>query len=109
MFRVEKLGAAIELIQISFRQKRQELSGESEDFDTEVSRSMSNSELRYVNGNIILEVLISGFPLQFVLEDDRLNQSEALYTFLNPSSEYLKQGDLPKKNKFSFSTLFKRY
>ncbi|KAF9408791.1 hypothetical protein HW555_011633 [Spodoptera exigua] len=44
---------------------------------------------------------------QFVLEDDRLNQSEALYTFLNPSSEYLKQGDLPKKNKFSFSTLFK--
>ncbi|KAF9407078.1 hypothetical protein HW555_012783, partial [Spodoptera exigua] len=45
---------------------------------------------------------------QFVLEDDRLNQSEALYTFLNPSSEYLKQGDLPKKNKFSFSTLFKR-
>ncbi|XP_028171901.1 sorting nexin-25 isoform X2 [Ostrinia furnacalis] len=44
---------------------------------------------------------------QFVLEDDRLNQSEALYTFLNPSSEYLKQGELPKKNKFSFSTLFK--
>ncbi|XP_013138526.1 PREDICTED: sorting nexin-25 [Papilio polytes] len=47
--------------------------------------------------------------LEFVLEDDRLNQSEALYTFLNPSSEYLKQGDLPKKNKFSFSTLFKRF
>ncbi|CAG9563554.1 unnamed protein product [Danaus chrysippus] len=45
--------------------------------------------------------------LEFVLEDDRLNQSEALYTFLNPSSEYLKQCDLPKKNKFSFSTLFK--
>ncbi|XP_013175351.1 PREDICTED: sorting nexin-25 isoform X1 [Papilio xuthus] len=45
--------------------------------------------------------------LEFVLEDDRLNQSEALYTFLNPSSEYLKQGDLPKKNKFSFSTFFK--
>ncbi|KAL4713545.1 hypothetical protein ACJJTC_007783 [Scirpophaga incertulas] len=45
--------------------------------------------------------------LEFVLEDDRLNQSEALYSFLNPSSEYLKQGDLPKKNKFSFSTLFK--
>ncbi|XP_052751645.1 sorting nexin-25 [Galleria mellonella] len=45
--------------------------------------------------------------LEFVLEDDRLNQCEALYTFLNPSSEYLKQGDLPKKNKFSFSTLFK--
>ncbi|CAK1578206.1 unnamed protein product [Parnassius mnemosyne] len=45
--------------------------------------------------------------LEFVLEDDRLNQSEALYTFLNPTSEYLRQGDLPKKNKFSFSTLFK--
>ncbi|KAJ2950745.1 hypothetical protein O0L34_g9006 [Tuta absoluta] len=45
--------------------------------------------------------------LEFVLEDDRLNQSEALYTFLNPSTEYLKQGEMPKKNKFSFSTLFK--
>lgn len=45
--------------------------------------------------------------LEFVLEDDRLNQSEALYTFLNPSSEYLKQEDMPKKNKFSLSTLFK--
>ncbi|XP_041973406.1 sorting nexin-25 [Aricia agestis] len=45
--------------------------------------------------------------LEFVLEDERLNQCEAVYTFLNPSSEYLKQGDLPKKNKFSFSTLFK--
>ncbi|KAI8440065.1 hypothetical protein MSG28_001489 [Choristoneura fumiferana] len=46
--------------------------------------------------------------LEFVLEDERLNQSEALYTFLNPTSEYMKQGDNPKKNKFSFSTLFKR-
>ncbi|CAG4986897.1 unnamed protein product [Parnassius apollo] len=46
--------------------------------------------------------------LKFVLEDDRLNQSEALYKFLNPNSEYLRQGDLPKKNKFTFSTLFKR-
>ncbi|XP_045525706.1 sorting nexin-25 isoform X2 [Pieris brassicae] len=45
--------------------------------------------------------------LEFILEDDRLNQSEAVYTFLNPSSEHLKRGDLPKKNKFSFSTLFK--
>ncbi|XP_026313842.1 sorting nexin-25 [Hyposmocoma kahamanoa] len=52
------------------------------------------------------KILIQKY-LEFVLEDDRLNQSEALYTFLNPSSEYLKQGDLPKKNKFSFSTLFK--
>ncbi|XP_038213444.1 sorting nexin-25 [Zerene cesonia] len=52
------------------------------------------------------KILIQKY-LEFVLEDDRLNQCEALYTFLNPSSEYLKQGDLPKKNKFSFSTLFK--
>ncbi|XP_039746323.1 sorting nexin-25 isoform X2 [Pararge aegeria] len=52
------------------------------------------------------KILIQKY-LEFVLEDDRLNQSEALYTFLNPSSEYMKQGDLPKKNKFSFSTLFK--
>ncbi|CAH0663953.1 unnamed protein product [Chilo suppressalis] len=52
------------------------------------------------------KILIQKY-LEFVLEDDRLNQSEALYTFLNPSSELMKQGDLPKKNKFSFSTLFK--
>ncbi|CAK1551679.1 unnamed protein product [Leptosia nina] len=52
------------------------------------------------------KILIQKY-LEFVLEDDRLNQCEAVYTFLNPSSEYLKQGDLPKKNKFSFSTLFK--
>ncbi|KAM3968308.1 LOW QUALITY PROTEIN: sorting nexin snazarus [Aphomia sociella] len=52
------------------------------------------------------KILIQKY-LEFVLEDDRLNQCEALYTFLNPSSEYMKQGDLPKKNKFSFSTLFK--
>ncbi|XP_022114561.2 sorting nexin-25 isoform X3 [Pieris rapae] len=45
--------------------------------------------------------------LEFILEDDRLNQSEAVYSFLNPSSEHLKRVDLPKKNKFSFSTLFK--
>ncbi|KAH9640653.1 hypothetical protein HF086_000597 [Spodoptera exigua] len=37
------------------------------------------------------KILIQKY-LEFVLEDDRLNQSEALYTFLNPSSEYLKQG-----------------
>jgi hypothetical protein len=46
---------------------------------------------------------------QFVLEDDRLNQSEALYTFLSPSSAHLKQvSPSPKKSKFSLSTLFKR-
>ena len=46
---------------------------------------------------------------QFVLEDDCLNQSEALYTFLSPSSAHLKQvSPSPKKSKFSLSTLFKR-
>ncbi|KAF4521148.1 hypothetical protein B566_EDAN012914 [Ephemera danica] len=46
--------------------------------------------------------------LEFVLEDDRLNKSEALYTFLSPSSDHLKQAaPSPKKNKFSLSTLFK--
>nr|CAD7400427.1 unnamed protein product [Timema cristinae] len=45
----------------------------------------------------------------FVLEDERLNQSEALYTFLSPSSEHLKHISLPspKKSMFSFTTLFK--
>nr|CAD7595801.1 unnamed protein product [Timema genevievae] len=47
--------------------------------------------------------------LKFVLEDERLNQSEALYTFLSPSSEHLKHVSLPspKKSMFSFTTLFK--
>ena len=46
---------------------------------------------------------------QFVLEDDCLNQSEALYTFLSPSSAHLKQvSPSTKKSKFSLSTLFKR-
>ncbi|XP_031338942.1 sorting nexin-25 isoform X1 [Photinus pyralis] len=46
--------------------------------------------------------------LEFVLEDDRLNQSEAIYSFLSPSSEHLKHSTpSPKKSKFSFSTLFK--
>nr|XP_022906354.1 sorting nexin-25 isoform X1 [Onthophagus taurus] len=46
--------------------------------------------------------------LQFILEDDRLNQSEAIYSFLSPSSEHLKHTTpSPKKSKFSFSTLFK--
>ncbi|XP_058788923.1 sorting nexin-25 [Phymastichus coffea] len=46
--------------------------------------------------------------LNFVLEDDRLNQSEALYTFLSPSSERLKSNTpSPKKSRFSLSTLFK--
>lgn len=43
-----------------------------------------------------------------MLEDDHLNQCEAIYSFLSPSSEHLKQTtELPKKSKFSFSTLFK--
>ncbi|XP_043269106.1 sorting nexin-25 isoform X2 [Venturia canescens] len=46
--------------------------------------------------------------LNFVLEDDRLNQSEALYAFLSPSSEHLKHTTpSPKKSRFSLSTLFK--
>ncbi|XP_018344112.1 PREDICTED: sorting nexin-25 isoform X1 [Trachymyrmex septentrionalis] len=47
--------------------------------------------------------------LNFVLEDERLNQSEALYTFLSPSSEHLKAvvAPSPKKSRFSLSTLFK--
>ncbi|KAG5318461.1 SNX25 protein, partial [Acromyrmex heyeri] len=47
--------------------------------------------------------------LNFVLEDERLNQSEALYTFLSPSSEHLKAvvTPSPKKSRFSLSTLFK--
>lgn len=49
--------------------------------------------------------------LQFVLEDERLNQSEALYAFLSPSSEHLKAvvAPSPKKSRFSLSTLFKTY
>lgn len=46
--------------------------------------------------------------LTFILEDDHLFQSEALYAFLSPSSEHLKQVAVsPKKSKFSLSTLFK--
>ncbi|XP_046489669.1 sorting nexin-25 [Neodiprion pinetum] len=46
--------------------------------------------------------------LNYVLEDDRLNQSEALYAFLSPSSEHLKHtAPSPKKSRFSLSTLFK--
>ncbi|XP_076660798.1 sorting nexin-25 [Halictus rubicundus] len=46
--------------------------------------------------------------LNFVLEDEKLNQSEALYTFLSPSSEHLKHAPpSPKKSRFSLSTLFK--
>ncbi|XP_020288174.1 sorting nexin-25-like [Pseudomyrmex gracilis] len=46
--------------------------------------------------------------LNFVLDDERLNQSEALYAFLSPSSEHLKAvAPSPKKSRFSFSTLFK--
>uniref|UniRef100_A0A1B0CG91 Sorting nexin-25 n=2 Tax=Lutzomyia longipalpis TaxID=7200 RepID=A0A1B0CG91_LUTLO len=46
--------------------------------------------------------------LNFILADDHLNQSEALYGFLSPSSDHLKQvTPSPKKSKFSLSTLFK--
>ncbi|XP_012153795.1 sorting nexin-25 isoform X4 [Megachile rotundata] len=45
---------------------------------------------------------------EFILEDEKLNQSEALYTFLSPSSEHLKYAPpSPKKSRFSLSTLFK--
>ncbi|XP_076273177.1 sorting nexin snazarus isoform X2 [Rhynchophorus ferrugineus] len=46
--------------------------------------------------------------LDFVLKNDRLNQSEAIYSFLSPSSEHLKHSTpSPKKSRFSFSTIFK--
>ncbi|XP_052862732.1 sorting nexin-25-like [Anopheles cruzii] len=64
--------------------------------------------------------------LNFILEDDHLNQSEAVYEFLSPSSERLKQGLLAsggdavssgtgagfhaspsKKSKFSLATFFR--
>lgn len=49
--------------------------------------------------------------LTFVLEDDHLNQSEALYEFLSPSSDRLKQSTTPspskKQSKFSLAQLFK--
>ncbi|KAJ8982654.1 hypothetical protein NQ317_019055 [Molorchus minor] len=46
--------------------------------------------------------------LDFVLKDDRLNPSEAIYSFLSPSSEHLKHSTpSPKKSRFFFSTLFK--
>lgn len=48
------------------------------------------------------------FQFQFILENDHLNSSEAVYAFLSPSSEHLKQATpSPKKSKFSLSTLFK--
>lgn len=46
--------------------------------------------------------------LEFILQDDKLNQSEAIYSFLSPSSDHLKHtSPSPKKTRFSFSTLFK--
>uniref|UniRef100_A0A182U7J3 Sorting nexin-25 n=1 Tax=Anopheles melas TaxID=34690 RepID=A0A182U7J3_9DIPT len=53
--------------------------------------------------------------LSFILEDDHLNQSEAVYEFLSPSSDRLKQGVLtgnpsPSKkptSKFSLATIFR--
>lgn len=42
------------------------------------------------------------------MEDDHLNGSEAIYTFLSPTSDHLKQTlPSPKKPKFSLATLFK--
>lgn len=50
------------------------------------------------------------YSFQFVLKDERLNQSEAIYSFLSPSSEHLKHSTPnPKKSRFFFSTIFKRY
>lgn len=46
--------------------------------------------------------------LQVVLEDDTLNKSEAVYAFLSPSSEHLKQTiPSPQKPKFAFSAFLK--
>ncbi|KAL9873685.1 sorting nexin-25 isoform X2 [Glossina fuscipes] len=46
--------------------------------------------------------------LNIILEDDHLNGSEAIYTFLSPTSDHLKQTlPSPKKSKFSLATLFK--
>ncbi|XP_035894541.1 sorting nexin-25 [Anopheles stephensi] len=54
--------------------------------------------------------------LSFILEDDHLNQSEAVYEFLSPSSDRLKQGVVanstpsPSKkpsSKFSLATIFR--
>uniref|UniRef100_A0A1A9WDB2 PXA domain-containing protein n=1 Tax=Glossina brevipalpis TaxID=37001 RepID=A0A1A9WDB2_9MUSC len=46
--------------------------------------------------------------LNMILEDDHLNGSEAIYTFLSPTSDHLKQAlPSPKKSKFSLATLFK--
>ncbi|XP_050417807.2 sorting nexin-25 isoform X2 [Patella vulgata] len=36
-----------------------------------------------------------------VMKDERMNQSEALYSFLTPTPEYLQQPVIEKKNKFS--------
>uniref|UniRef100_A0A1A9VDL8 Sorting nexin-25 n=1 Tax=Glossina austeni TaxID=7395 RepID=A0A1A9VDL8_GLOAU len=45
---------------------------------------------------------------KIILEDDHLNGSEAIYTFLSPTSDHLKQTlPSPKKPKFSLATLFK--
>ncbi|XP_053948481.1 sorting nexin-25 isoform X2 [Anastrepha ludens] len=86
-------------------------------------------KLRYVNSNIKSLDLPTNFKffflkndrqalekakgqiqkfLNFILEDDHLNGSEAIYSFLSPSSDHLKQTlPSPKKSKFSLSTLFK--
>ncbi|XP_066254123.1 sorting nexin-25-like [Euwallacea similis] len=46
--------------------------------------------------------------LDSVLKNEVLNQSEAVYSFLSPSSEHLKHSSpSPKKSRFSFATIFK--
>lgn len=56
----------------------------------------------------VISITLLPTLLQFILEDDHLNGSEAIYTFLSPSSDHLKQTlPSPKKSKFSLSTLFK--
>lgn len=49
------------------------------------------------------------FPLQNLLSDERLYQSEALYAFLSPSPDYLKAVDVQgKKSTFSLSSFLER-
>lgn len=66
--------------------------------------NVSNPTLYSIENKLIPNYV----KFQFVLEEDFLNQSEAIYTFLSPSSDNLKQSTpSPKKQKFSLSTLFK--
>ena len=78
------------------------------------SKSSNNSsQSRSEKTRIILQKYIDA-----VLSDDRLNQSEVIYTFLSPSPSYLKSGqyrqlsideefDPRSGQKFTFPNLFK--